>query len=80
MNSAQFRGRTIPGMPVVIPVSSASARMDRAIKRTEHYLRSGLDGESTVACIKSVAQSTGYSLEELGEKMRINFASLLNSP
>lgn len=80
MNSAQFRGRTIPGIPVVIPISSAAARMDKAIMRVEHYLKSDLDGESTVACIRSVARSSGYSLEELGEKMRIDFASLLNSP
>lgn len=73
MNSELYRGRTIPGMPVVIPPSSASMRMDKAIRRVEHYLKSDLDRETTVACIKHVAQTSGYSFQELCEKMRIDF-------
>jgi hypothetical protein len=73
MNSEHYRGRTLPGLPVVIPPSSASTRMDKAIRRVEHYLKSGLDKETTRACVNYVAQTSGYSFQELCEKMRIEF-------
>lgn len=59
---------TMPGMPAF-----RLTRLEKAIMRVEHYQRAKLDPETTQACIRYVAQTSGYSFEELAGNMRLSF-------
>lgn len=63
------RTLTLPGMPVF-----RLSRLEKAIMRVESFQRFQLDGETLQACIRYVAQTSGYSFEELTGNLRLSFA------
>lgn len=68
MTTKKPRVPTLTGLPVI-----RLTRLEKAIMRVEQFQRAQLDTETVQACIRYVAQTSGYSYEELTGNMRLNF-------